>query len=137
MMKHEFELIIYNEDIDYSGVVYHANYLKYLERARLAWFKALGFGLEQQKHHGYLYTIKHIDLTYFRPARMDDRLKITTNVEIIGRAKAQLRFYQEIDNLTTQVSPMTKAEIHIVCVNSDMRPTPMPNVLLEKLNKLG
>ena len=133
MMKHEFELIIYNEDIDYSGVVYHANYLKYLERARLTWFEELGFALEQQKNDGYLYTIKQVELTYIRPARMDDRLTIKTAVEIIGRAKAQLRFHQQIDNLTSQVSPMTKADIHVVCVNSDMRPTPMPQALLKKI----
>lgn len=53
MMKHEFELIVYNEDIDYSGVVYHPNYLKYFERARLNWFEQLGFGLEQQKNDGF------------------------------------------------------------------------------------
>lgn len=133
-MKHEFQLTVYNEDIDYSGVVYHPNYLKYFERARLSWFEALGFGLEQQKQDGYLYTIKHLDLEYVRPARMDDRLAIKTRVEVVGRAKAQLRFYQEIDNLTRQISPMTKAEIHVVCVNRDIRPTPMPKALLEKID---
>lgn len=82
----------------------------------------------------FFYTIKAINLEYFRPARMDDRLKIRSTVEIVGRAKAQLRFHQEIDNLTSNVSPMTKANLHIVCVNPDMRPTPMPKKLLEKID---
>ena len=134
MMKHEFEIIVYNEDIDYSGVVYHPNYLKYFERARLSWFEELGFGLEQQKNDGFLYTIKHFELEFLRPAHMDDRLKIKTRVEVIGHAKAQLRFYQEIDNLTSEVSPMTKAQIHVVCVGPNMRPTPMPSKLLEMID---
>ncbi|MCB1827408.1 MAG: acyl-CoA thioesterase [Coxiellaceae bacterium] len=134
MMKHEFNLTVYNEDIDYSGVVYHPNYLKYFERARLSWFEELGFGLEQQKNDGFLYTIKNIELDFLRPARMDDRLVVKTSVEIHGRAKAQLRFYQEIDNLTQKISPMTKASIHVVCVNENMRPIPMPKNLVEKLN---
>lgn len=133
-MKHEFQLTVYNEDIDYSGVVYHPNYLKYFERARLNLFETLGFDLEQQKRDGYIYTIKHIHLEYLRPARMGDRLKIETTAEVIGRAKAQLRFYQEIDNLTTQESPMTKADILVVCVNSNIRPQPMPDKLVEKIN---
>lgn len=133
-MQHEFELTVYNEDIDYSGVVYHAHYLKYFERARLHWFETLGFGLEQQKHDGYFYTIRTAELHYLKPARMGDRLKIRSTVKIHGRAKAQLRFYQEIDNLTAQISPMTKADLHIVCVNQDIRPVSMPNELVEKIN---
>lgn len=134
MMKHEFEVTLYVEDTDYTGVVYHPNYLKYMERARLNWFEQLGFGLEQQKKDGFYYVIRHIDLHYKKPARMDERLKIRTTIKVIGRAKAQLRFHQEIDNLSQQESSITEADILVVCVNHDIRPIPVPNKILEKLD---
>lgn len=134
MKIHEFSCVVYNEDIDYSGVVYHANYLKYFERARLNWFEQLGFGLEEQKNEGILYTIRQIELRYLKPARMDDHLNIRTHFEIVGRAKAQLRFLQEIDNLTQQQTCITTANILVVCINEEIKPCSLPKKILEKID---
>jgi len=134
MKMTEFELTVYNEDIDYSGIVYHPNYLKYMERARLNWFDSIGFGLEQQKNDGVYYVIPNIDLKFRRSARMGECLLIKTSVTVKGRAKAQLLFHQEIDNLTTKESLITQAEILVVCVNDSFKPRPLPTKILENIN---
>lgn len=131
---HNFELSIYNEDVDYSGVVYHANYLKFFERARLEWFDALGFSLEKQKQAGYLYTIKKIELTYQKPARLGDRLRIHTRAEVIGRAKVQLHFHQTIDNLTQNQMEITQADLWVVCISENIKPKSLPESIVEKIN---
>ena len=81
---------VYYEDTDAGGVVYYANYLKYFERARTEWLRQLGIGQSQlAETEGRLFVVKHVDIQYRRPARLDDRLTIHTAVTRIGRASIQ------------------------------------------------
>ena len=76
---HELQLRVYWEDTDASGVVYHANYLKWAERGRTEWLRALGG--EQQRwivEAGIAFTVAEMTVRYRRPARLDDRLEVRT-----------------------------------------------------------
>ena len=127
----DYKVHVFSEDVDYSGVVYHANYLKFLERARTTWLNQIGSGLEKQKKLGVYYTIRSMDINYLQPARLDNELSILTNIKKIRRT--QLHFYQEIYNLTSKNSLITTANIYVVCVNEKMKLIPIPPIIMEAI----
>jgi acyl-CoA thioester hydrolase len=127
----DYKLQVFSEDVDYSGVVYHANYFKYLERARTTWLNQIGAGLEAQKQQGVYYTISAIDIKYIKPARLDDSLKITGQIH--KRRRTQLHFYQEIYNLADNNRLITTANVYVVCVDEDMKPIPIPSSIMETI----
>lgn len=88
---HIFAVRVYYEDTDFSGAVYHANYLRFFERARTEFLRALGvdqFALFAREGVGFVVRSLHID--YLKPARMDDHLRVETMVERLGRASIEV-----------------------------------------------
>lgn len=83
-----YALRVYWEDTDAGGVVFYANYLKYFERARTEWLRSLGFGQERMRvESGLMFVVTDTSLSYLRPARLDDLLDVTVQVEHAGRAQ--------------------------------------------------
>nr|WP_041603358.1 tol-pal system-associated acyl-CoA thioesterase [Thioflavicoccus mobilis] len=123
---------VYYEDTDAAGVVYYANYLKFLERARTEWLRALGFeqdALRQQ--YGLVFAVRKAEITYLSPALFNDRLMVTATVARCGRAG--LDFRQEIAR-DEDGRCCVRAEVSIACVRlSDWRPARIPDQLLEKI----
>jgi acyl-CoA thioester hydrolase len=79
---------VYYEDTDAAGVVYYANYLKFMERARTEWLSALGFELAAlEREHGVAFAVHHVDIRYHQPARLGDRLEVTVAMRGLGRAR--------------------------------------------------
>ncbi len=100
---------VYYEDTDASGVVYHAAYLRYFERARTEWLRALGFSQERLKGElGVVFTVAGMELEFRRPARLDDALEATTAVELLRRASMNfvqmLRYAAEPGTVLTQAA---------------------------------
>lgn len=92
---HHFSLRTYYEDTDAGGIVYHASYLRFAERARTEWLRNLGVNqddLRQAQSLGFVVTSLAVD--YHRPARLDDALQVTTGLVELGRATMKLK--QEI-----------------------------------------
>lgn len=86
---------VYYEDTDSGGVVYYANYLKYLERGRTEFLRALGFGQRQlAEETGLAFAVRSLSVEYLKPARLDDQLEVLTSVGALGRA--QVTFAQSI-----------------------------------------
>jgi len=88
---YSLRLRVYYEDTDAAGIVYHANYLKFMERARTEWLRALGF--EQDvlaRQHGIGFVVRSAELDFVRPARFNDELLSTVRVERCGRASVDL-----------------------------------------------
>lgn len=86
---------VYWEDTDASGVVYHANYLRWFERARTEWLRARGYDQESMRTQlGVAFTVAGLEIRYLRPARLDDALEVTTQAIAIKRAS--LSFRQEL-----------------------------------------
>ena len=78
-MPHTFALRVYYEDTDLAGVVYYANYLKFIERARSEWVRALGIDQTQLRaEHGLIFAVRRVEADYLRPARFDDVLTVQT-----------------------------------------------------------
>jgi acyl-CoA thioester hydrolase len=124
---------VYYEDTDAGGVVYYANYLKFLERARTERLRELGFEQDQLKQeYGIIFAVHSLSIRYRKPAVFNDALRVSADVIDIG--KARLGFKQMItrDNDNTSIC---SADVAIACLNADrFTPTRIPTHILEVLN---
>lgn len=125
---------IYWEDTDAGGVVYYANYLKFMERARSEWLRSLGFEQGPLKEHaGIILVIAHIDVSYRHPARYGDLLQVTTKLLEAGRAS--LRFEQHIYRDLVGGELLVEGRARAACVDpNSFKPKPLPKNIAEKLS---
>ncbi len=125
---------VYYEDTDSGGVVYYANYLKFMERARTEWLRSLG--LEQDellKQDKILFAVRSISLDYLKPARFNDRLLVTADISACGRAS--LSFAQVVRRDSRDAEILCTAQVRIACLAADtLRPQPLPKQLLTELS---
>lgn len=124
---------IYWEDTDAGGIVYYANYLKFMERARTEWLRALG--VEQgvlHQEHGLMFVVVSADSQFQRPARYGDQLQVTCAVEQSGRAS--LTFRQEIFRGRAGGELLVTGQVRVACLDAvKFRPRALPEILLERL----
>ena len=127
--KFNFNIKVYYEDTDSGGVVYYANYLKFLERARSEAIYSLGFSNKGLlENHGILLIVKSCNIDYKKPAKLEDLLKI--NSEVISFTKTSILMKQSILKSTDVIS---EAKIHLVSVDKKGKPTKIPDELKIKL----
>tara|TARA_B100002019_G_C21026450_1_gene477413 strand:- start:312 stop:710 length:399 start_codon:yes stop_codon:yes gene_type:complete len=127
--KFKFNFKVYYEDTDSGGVVYYANYLKFLERARSETLYSLDFtnsGLLE--NHGILLIVKSCNIEYKKPAKFEDKLEIIS--EVLTFTKTSFIMKQEIMRKDEKIST---AEIHLVAVDKNGKPKKIPKELKEKL----
>ena len=130
---------IYWEDTDAGGIVFYANYLKFFERSRTEWLRAAGVGQQQLRElTGGMFVVSDAQLRYHRPARLDDELIVTAQLQETGRAsltigqQALLKPEQMTDSRPVLLCEGT---IRIGWVDAaTMRPARMPGFLLEQLS---
>ena len=125
-------LRVYWEDTDAGGVVFYANYLKFFERARTEWLRALGHSQQEMVDTtGCMFVVQDTRVRYLRPARLDDLLVVT--VDVTERGKASLRIRQQAwcaDRL------LAEGEIRIGCVErASMKPSRIPGPILEAIEE--
>ena len=122
---------VYYEDTDAGGIVFYANYLKFFERARTEWLRALGIGQQELiEQAGAMFVVKSADIDYRAPARLDDALTITTTIEKLGRASVQ--FMQEARR---DEELLTTARVKVGCVDAaSMRPRSLPDDVAAKMH---
>jgi len=125
-----WQLRVYYEDTDAGGIVFYANYLKFFERARTEWLRALGVQQQALLDAGNTaFVVKNVTLDYHAAARLDDELTIRTSVEKLGRASVQ--FLQQAwcgDTL------LNTASVTVCCVDiTTMRPRPLPDHVAAKM----
>ena len=123
---------VYYEDTDAGGVVYHACYLKYLERARTEWLRSLGFEQDRlAREQRVLFAVRRATIDYLKPAVFNELL--TVNAKIAEVRKASLLFEQSITNQQKVV--LCRAEIRIACLDSDtLKPVSIPESILLELD---
>ncbi len=121
---------VYWEDTDAGGVVFYANYLKFFERARTEWLRAVGFGQEQLRNEqGLIFVVSETALRYHRPARLDDELQIS--VEPAPPKHVTLTLAQ---SATRGDVRLVDGRITIACVDAaTLRPRRIPSPLIEAL----
>jgi len=117
---------VYFQDTDAGGVVYHASYVNFMERARTEWLRAHGYsnaGL--MKEFNVVFVVRTLKLDYLRPALLDDLLDVTAQIKEIGRSRLTL-----LQNVLRGGELLTEGEIHLVCVAVEsFKPVSIPEVL--------
>ncbi|MBI2992869.1 MAG: tol-pal system-associated acyl-CoA thioesterase [Gammaproteobacteria bacterium] len=123
---------VYYEDTDSGGVVYHSNYLKYMERARTEWLRALGYSQNQlQSKEGVVFAVTRMNIQFFKPARIDDLLEVRTR--IIRSGGASLTFDQSIFAATGEL--ICRADVEVACLDArTFRPARLPAALRLETN---
>ena len=127
--KFNFNVKVYYEDTDSGGVVYYANYLKFLERARSEAIYSLGFtnsGLLE--NNNILLIIKSCNIEYKKPAKFEDKLSIVS--EVTSFTKTSFIMQQ---NILRNSELISTAEVHVVVVDKDGKPSKLPDELKLKL----
>lgn len=124
---------IYWEDTDAGGVVYHARYVAFMERARTEWMRALGYGQERMRsEHDLVFAVRSMRMDFLKPARLDDALEVT--VALAACKRASLLFAQSVrrgDEL------LLTAEVRIAALSAqDFRPRGMDDTLYRTLKEL-
>ena len=130
MKQFNWNARVYYEDTDAGGVVYHARYLAFFERARTEMLRQLDISQQKLLQEGIAFVVKKMDISYNFPARLDDMLTISTKVEQIR--KASIIFKQTILNQNEQI--ISNADVVIACVNmTKMKPCALPKSLFLEL----
>jgi acyl-CoA thioester hydrolase len=130
---HEFPLRIYYEDTDFSGAVYHANYLKFFERARSEFLRELGVdqvALFEKKGLGFV--VRTLTIDYVKPARMDDQLRVETTLARLGRASIELNQVLWRGDERICVGKLRLGLVALGLVGQG-RPQPLPAEIYERL----
>lgn len=124
------EVKIYYEDTDCGGVVYHANYLRYFERARTEYFAERGISIRDYMQMGITFVVAKAEIVYESPARYGDVLTIDSEIEKVRRVS--FVFNQTIRG-KGEDSLLVRAKIKLGCLNGEGRPTQLPKSVLEIL----
>ena len=129
-----FPVRVYYEDTDMAGVVYYANYLRFLERARTEWLAALGFELATvEREHGIAFVVHHVDIRYHQPARLGDRLDVTATLEELGRARMLMQ-----QDVRRGPQTLVEARVTLACLDRfNWRPARIPAPLAARMEKLA
>ncbi len=123
---------VYYEDTDAGGVVFYANYLGFMERARTEWLRALGYEQpEMAAKDGVLFVVSAVNIKYLKPSRFNDSLQVT--VEVVNVGGSRIRFLQQVLRGNEEIA---QAEVDVVCVSTDtFRPARMPDGLHATIEK--
>jgi len=115
---------VYYEDTDAAGVVFYANYLRFMERARTEWMRTLGFDHHQlADDRGILFAVRSITINYHRPAKLDDLIEIRSR--IIRKRGASICFEQTLTRNEGEI--ICTAEVKVACLNVEtLKPEPLP-----------
>lgn len=122
LATHEYFVRVYSEDVDQMGIVYHANYLCFFERARSEMLRARELSLSQLASYDCHFAISEVQIHFRAPARLDDLLKVETTVG--KRHSCSIVFEQGIQNQDNTL--ICEAQIKIVCVNGAMKVQRIP-----------
>ena len=131
-MSHTLKIRIYYEDTDCGGVVYYANYLRYVERARTEFLESRGVSLRVLMDEGVYFVVAEAALKYLSPGRYGDILKIETNVERVG--PASIVFGHAISR-DLSGEKLVDATVKLGCVGKDMKPLRLRQNVLDAVTK--
>jgi acyl-CoA thioester hydrolase len=127
-MSHAFGLRVYYEDTDLAGIVYYANYLKFIERARTEWVRGLGVDQRALKAAGLVFAVRRIEADYLRPARFDDDLMVDTAVQSLTGARIVLQ-----QDISRGAERLFAAQVVLVCLTDSGHPARLPVDLRRRL----
>lgn len=118
---HRFPIRVYYEDTDMGGVVYYANYLRFIERARSDWVRRLGNDQNAMRLDGLIWVVQRLEADYRVPARFDDELQVET--EVLKVSPARLIMGQRVMRGEVEIF---RAKVTVACVTAEGRPQRLP-----------
>jgi len=128
---------VYYEDTDTGGVVYYANYLRFMERCRTEWLRSLGV---EQDHlisdYDVLFAVRHVNVDYRAPARFNDLLEVTS--QVVEQGRASLTFEQTVMRVDGEKrTELVRGQVKIACLSaSQFRPTPIPEFIQTEIARV-
>ena len=126
-----FHQRVYMEDTDAGGVVYYANYLKFMERARTESIRNLGMDKESMRLRNILFVVRQVQIRYLAPAYLDDILRV--RADTVERSKCAMTFAQDISRVHDNAL-LCRAQVQVVCVNTQkLCPCPLPKEILVEM----
>lgn len=129
-MTHRFPVRVYYEDTDLAGIVYYANYLKFIERARTEWVRELGVDQARLKaEEGIVFAVRRVEADYLHPARFDDELLVETELEQMTGARMVLRQTVQRDG-----EHLFAAIVTLVAIGPTGAPARIPAILRQPLH---
>jgi acyl-CoA thioester hydrolase len=128
-MTHTLPIRVYYEDTDMAGIVYYANYLRYIERARSDWVRGLGIDQNVMKTQGLVFAVRRVEADYLMPARLDDELVVET--EVLQVTGARLVMDQVVRRGTDR---LFHAIVTIVVITDSGHPARMPANIRQMLH---
>ena len=121
-MTHRFHTRVYYEDTDLAGIVYYANYLKFIERARTEWVRGLGIDQTNLKRkEGIVFAVRRVEADYLSPAKFDDELTVETVTEAVTGARIVLR-----QDVTRDGTVLFSAVVTLVALSESGQPARLP-----------
>lgn len=120
---------VYFQDTDAGGVVYHASYVNFMERARTEWMRSFGFtNAKLMKELGVVFVVRSLKLEYLKPALLDDLITVSAQLKEVGRSRVTLH-----QTVMRGEERLVEAEIHLVSVSVEsFKPVSVPEVLREQ-----
>lgn len=136
----QWPIRVYYEDTDSGGVVYHTGYLRFMERARTEWLRALGFEQDWLRRElGVLFTVRSVRIEYLKPAFFNNQLAVDTWATCHRRVG--LRFIQHIrpaQGPNEESGILCRADIEVVCIDGqNLRPRALPSAIVAELTNVG
>ena len=132
---HRYPVRIYYEDTDAGGIVYHANYLRFAERARTEMLRCLAFPHSQLiDEHALMLAVRSLSIDYVQPARLDDALVVITTIVAVGGASIKLS--QLVCSLDSEVQVYARILLRLACIDGNARPARLPEVFLARASEL-
>lgn len=129
-MTHRFSLRVYYEDTDLAGIVYYANYLKFIERARTEWVAGLGIDqMALRAAEGVVFAVRRVEADFLRPAKFGDELMVETTLQSLGGARLVLE-----QVVSRGEERLFVAVVTLVCLAADGHATRMPAEVRVKLS---
>jgi len=131
---------VYYEDTDSGGVVYYANYLKFMERARTELLRSIGFEQDKiQQELGIIFAVHSANIQYKKPARFNNKLNVITSITSLGRASIYFKqsvFLESSYHAGSKAGLLAEAGIKIACLNAKkFTAQSIPASIIEKINK--
>ena len=131
---------VYYEDTDSGGVVYYANYLKFMERARTEFLRSIGYEQDQlQQELGIIFAVHSANIRYKKPARFNDELNVITSIASLGKASINFRqsiYLESSHHPGTSPGLLSDADIKIACLDAEkFGPQIIPASIIENINK--
>lgn len=130
-VAHRFGLRVYYEDTDLAGIVYYANYLKFIERGRSEWVRLIGVDQGRLRaQNGLVFAVRRVEADYLRPAVFDDVLTVTTELVELGGARIELD-----QGVWRGEEKLFVARVVLVCVGPDLRAARIPDEVRTALRR--